>query len=194
MMAAGVPALLTTNVWSRCSARRCAGCRDPARADAFFRHTGGSRCPRIDGSRPSPGRRGTDALRSPEPLEREQQADRSRWWSRLRGSGRLAGIAPAAVVAADPLADVAARRDRADTRPARFRAAAKGDAAACRYRSQNPLRRRRAAVSRPRISANPRPKRSTSRRATRRRPTNRPKPKLHPPKRSRPRSRSRWRR
>jgi len=28
---------------------------------------------------------GNDALRSPEPLEREQQADRPRWWSRLRG-------------------------------------------------------------------------------------------------------------
>src|SRR5438034_4176934 len=28
---------------------------------------------------------GNDALRPPEPLEREQQVDRSRWWSRLRG-------------------------------------------------------------------------------------------------------------
>ncbi|MGA7265420.1 MAG: TonB family protein [Stellaceae bacterium] len=28
---------------------------------------------------------GNDALRSPEPVEREQQADRPRWWSKLRG-------------------------------------------------------------------------------------------------------------
>src|SRR5438309_10900446 len=43
---------------------------------------------------------------------------------------RLAGIAPAAVIAADRLADGAARRGRADPNAARLRAAAKGDATA----------------------------------------------------------------
>src|SRR5438045_2709970 len=45
-------------------------------------------------------------------------------------AGRLAGIAPAAAAAADRLADVAARRGRADPNAARLRAAAKGDATA----------------------------------------------------------------
>ena len=43
-------------------------------------------------------------------------------------AGRLAGTAPGAVVAADRLADVAPRRDRADPGAARIRAAAQGHA------------------------------------------------------------------
>ena len=74
-----------------------------------------------------PGRRRTErAATRREPSRKRTTSRAISLVEQAARSGRLAGIAPAAVVAADRLADFAARRDRADTRPARIRAAAKG--------------------------------------------------------------------
>ncbi len=81
---------MTTNVWSRCSVLALAPVAEgpqeptislvtPVKAGAYGSMGPGLR--RDDGNRVDRN----DELRPPEPLERVQQSDRPRWWSRLRG-------------------------------------------------------------------------------------------------------------
>ena len=107
------------------------------------------------------------------------ESKKERWWSRLRGpvGSFVLHLLPLLLLIDWPMSQPA----EVEPVPMQLVFEPPPKAAPCRrYRNQNPHRRPHAAAWHRRISANPKPKRSTSRRAIRPQPTNRPRPRTPP--------------